>query len=192
MAQRIPGESLDPFRRRPQGVLAAWALALIAAVPATPADVPRSVLVSYSFDEDVATGPDTFAVYRGAKGGVTLSTAFHVSGHRSVELRDVAGDGNFPELQGYFPVRNTGRLFFHFAFLTTDPKEELNIALAGPRFFQIEKDGIGFWLGTRDGILVHTSDSIPKKLFAPDAFVWYTVDVAYDVEAGTYALTIRR
>jgi tetratricopeptide (TPR) repeat protein len=173
---------------------AAFAALAVAALPtpAAPADVPRSVLVSYSFDEDVSTGPDTFAVYRGAKGGVTLSPAFHISGHRSVELRDAAGDGNFPELQGYFPVRTTGRLFFHFAFLTTDTKEELNIALAGPRFFQIEKDGIGFWLGTRDGMLVHTSDSIPKKLFAPDAFVWYTVDVSYDVESGTYALTIRR
>ena len=155
------------------------------------------MLASYSFDDDVATGPDTFAVWQGArhtKGGrgrVSLTSAFHVSGHRSVELRDVAGDGDFPELQGYFPVRTTGRLFFHFAFLVTDPKEELNIALAGPRFFQLEKDGLAFWLGTRDGRLVHYSDSIPKKLFVPEAFVWYAVDVAYDIPSGTYDLVIR-
>jgi hypothetical protein len=92
-----------------------------------------------------------------------------VSGHRSVELRDVAGDGDFPELQGYFPVRGKGHLFFHFAFLTTDPKQELNIALAGPRYFQLEKDGIAFWLGTRDGRLVHHSDRIPKRLFVATA-----------------------
>ena len=36
------------------------------------------------------------------------------------------------------------------------PRQELNIALAGPRFFQMEKDGIAFWLGTRDGGLVHS------------------------------------
>ena len=115
-----------------------------------------------------------------------------MSGHRSVELRDVAGDGDFPELQGYFPVRTTGRLYFHFAFLTADPKEELNIALAGPRFFQLEKDGLAFWLGTREGRLVHYSDRIPKKLFVPEAFVWYAVDVAYDIPSGTYDLVIRQ
>jgi hypothetical protein len=122
---------------------------------------------------------------------VGLTGAFHVSGHRSVELRDVAGDGDFPELQGYFPVRRSGRLFFHFAFLITDPKQELNMALAGPRFFQLEQDGIAFWLGTREGRLVHYSDSIPKRLFVPEAFVWYAVDVAYDIPAGRYDLVIR-
>jgi tetratricopeptide (TPR) repeat protein len=158
----------------------------------------RSVLASYSFEDAVATGPDTFAIWQGARhvptgqGSVSLSGAFHVSGYRSVEIKDVAGDGDFPELQGYFPVRTAGRLFFHFAFLTADPKEEINIALAGPRFFQMDKDGIAFWLGTREGRFVHVSDSIPKKLFAVEAFVWYAVDVAYDLTAGTYALTIHR
>src|SRR6185295_3388515 len=159
---------------------------------------PRSVLASYSFEDTVATGPDTFAIWQGARhvatgrGSVSLSGAFHVSGYRSVQIKDVAGDGDFPELQGYFPVRAAGRLFFHFAFLTTDPREELNIALAGPRFFQMAKDGISFWLATREGGLVHISDSIPKKLFPVEAFVWYAVDVAYDLAAGTYALTIHR
>jgi len=155
-----------------------------------------AVLASYSFDDDVATGPDTFAIWQGArhnKGGrghVRLSSAFHVSGHRSVELMDVVGDGDFPELQGYFPVRRAGQLFFHFAFLTSDPQQELNVALAGPRYFQLEKDGIAFWLGTRDGRLVHYSDSIPKRLFVPEAFVWYAVDVTYDIAAGRYDLVI--
>jgi tetratricopeptide (TPR) repeat protein len=159
---------------------------------------PRSVLASYSFEDTVATGPDTFAIWQGARhvatgqGSVSLSGGFHVSGYRSVEIKDVAGDGDFPELQGYFPVRTAGRLFFHFAFLTADPKEELNVALAGPSYFQMKKDGIAFWLGTREGRLVHVTDSIPKKLFPVEAFVWYAVDVAYEVAAGTYALTIRR
>ena len=168
--------------------------------PARPAAAarPASVLVSYSFDDDVATGPDTFAVWQGARhtrggrGRVSLTDAFHVSGHRSVELRDVARDGDFPELQGYFPVRTSGHLYFHFAFLTTDPKEELNVALAGPRCFQLEKDGLAFWLATREGRLVHYSDSIRKKLFVPEAFTWYAVDVAYDIPSGTYDLVIRQ
>ena len=172
-------------------------LVLLIAAPAAAAG-PRSILASYSFEDVVATGPDTFAIFQAARhvgsgrGRVSLSSAFHVTGYRSVQITDVAGDGDFPELQGYFPARTAGRLFFHFAFLTTDPKEELNIALAGPRFFQMEKDGIAFWLGTREGRLVHVSDSIPKKLFPVEAFVWYAVDVAYDLVAGTYALTIHR
>lgn len=186
-------------RRIPRQPLAGALLALLVAPPVTAAAAgARSVLASYSFEDAVATGPDTFAIWQGARhvptgrGSVSLSGAFHVSGYRSVEIKDVAGDGDFPELQGYFPVRTTGRLFFHFAFLTADPKEEINIALAGPRFFQMDKDGIAFWLGTREGRLVHVSDSIPKKLFAVEAFVWYGVDVAYDLPAGTYSLTIRR
>ena len=187
-------------RGRCTAALLASALAVTAAVPRAvdARAVGRgSVLASYSFDDDVATGPDTFAVWQGARhsrggrGHVRLSDAFHLSGHRSVELTDIAGDGDFPELQGYFPVQNAGRLYFHFAFLTTDPAQELNVALAGPRFFQMEKDGIAFWLGTREGRLVHYSDSIPKRLFVPQAFAWYIVDVAYDVAAGRYDLVIR-
>ena len=68
-------------------------------------------------------------------------------------------------------VRGAGRLFFHFAFLTTDPKQELSIALAGPRYFQLENDGIAFWLGTREGRLVHYSDRMPRRLFVAEAFV---------------------
>ena len=179
---------------------AAEAVVALLAAPAArdaAAAAPPSVLASYSFDDATATGPDTFAVWQGArhtKGGrgrVSLSEAFHLSGHRSVELRDVPGDGDFPELQGYFPARTSGRLYFHFAFLTSDPTQELNVALAGPRFFQLEKDGLSFWLGTREGWLVHYSDGAPRKLFVPQAFTWYTVDVAYDVASGTYDLAVR-
>jgi hypothetical protein len=156
------------------------------------------VLASYSFEDVVATGPDTFAIWQGARhtasgqGRVALSDAFHLSGYRSVEIKDVAGDGDFPEVQGYFPLRTSGRLFFHFALLTADAREELNIALAGPRRFAVEKDGIAFWLAARDGHLLHVSDHAQRKLFALEPFVWYAVDVAYDVGAGTYDLTVRR
>jgi hypothetical protein len=181
-----------------------WIAALVllaaqpTAAPATARSSP-SILASYSFDDDeVATGPDTFAIWQGAwhrgtgKGRARLSSAYHLSGFRSVELTDVAGDGDFPELQGYFPVRRTGRLYFHFAFLTTDPREELNVALAGPRYFVVKKDGIAFWLGTREGMLVHHPDGVFRKLAPVEAFVWYGVDVSYDLEGGTYDLTVLR
>jgi len=153
---------------------------------------PATVLVRYGFDDDsVATGPDTFAVFRAAHGRVGLSSAFRLSGYRSVEISDVAGNGDFSELQGYFPVQRTGRVFAHFALLTARPEEELNVALAGPGGFQLGKDGIAFWLSTREGRWVHVSDSIPKKLAPVRGFVWYTVDVAYDVGRGRYDLLVR-
>jgi tetratricopeptide (TPR) repeat protein len=156
------------------------------------APVSASILVSYGFDDDnPATGPDTFSVFEKAKGRVHLSTAFRHSGYRSVEIQDVAGDGNFPELQGYFPLRDAGTLYAHFAILVADPLEQLNIALAGPQWFSMKKDGVAFWLQTRGGWLCHYSDSIPMRLFQVRPFTWYTVDAAYDVGAGAYDLTIR-
>ena len=56
----------------------------------------------------------------------------------------------------------------------------------------VKKDGIAFWLATRDGMLVHHSDSMFKKLVAVEAFVWYAVDVAYDLETGRYSLSVQR
>jgi len=150
-------------------------------------------LVRYSFDDDlVDTGPDTFSIFQFGQGSVTLSTLHRYSGYRSVELRDIPGDHAFPELQGYFPLRSQGKLYLHFALMTTDPREELNIALAGPKWFTLRKDGIGFWLKTADGYLTQISDSMPKKLFAMQSFVWYVADVTYDIDAGSYDLTIRQ
>ena len=66
----------------------------------------QNVLVQYSFDDTLTdTGPDTFAVFQNAKGHVRLVSNIRFSGYRSIELHDVAGDQNFPELQGYFPER---------------------------------------------------------------------------------------
>ena len=151
------------------------------------------VLVQYSFDDSLTdTGPDTFAVFQHARGHVRLSTQIRYSGYRSIELRDVAGDHDFPELQGYFPERKSGELFFHFAMLVVNPDQTLNVALAGPSYFQLAKDGIAFWLKTTNGVLYHVSDSIPKKLFTVDPFVWYLVDVRLDIAKGMYDLAIRR
>jgi hypothetical protein len=147
--------------------------------------------VSYSFDDGVAaTGPDTYAVFQNARGSVRLSRAFRLSGYRAVEIRDVPGDGDFPELQGYFPARRDGWLVVHFALLVTDPAQELNVALAGPAGFQLGKDAIAFWLQTRDGVLYHVSDSIPRRLLALAPFTWYGIDLDYDVASGLYDLRV--
>lgn len=180
MAQRLPRQPLT------------WLVLALALAGASPASgKPSAVLVSYSFDDSlVDTGPDTFSVFRNARGNVQLSSGFQVSGHRSVEIRDVAGDGDFPELQGYLPVRRDGWLVMHFALLVVYPGEELNVAFAGPGRFRLGKDGIAFWLTTRDGWLVHTTDSIPKRLLRLEPFTWYAVDVDYDVAGGRYDLRI--
>ncbi len=171
-------------------VQSAVLIAVLSTAAAEPA--PPSLLAGYSFDnDDLATGPDTFAIFEKARGRVRLSGSFRVSGYRSIEIQDAPGDGDFPELQGYFPAVRSGRLFAHFSFLTTDPGQELNIALAGPKRFQLGKDGISFWLLVEDGALRHMSDSIPKRLGRVDPFVWYTVDVDYDVREGRYDLRVQ-
>lgn len=175
MAGRIPRIALSLF-------LTLYSALLIAR------EVP---LAGYSFDDDrIDTGPDTFRVFENSKGRVSLSTEFPYSGYYSVQLRDVPYDGDFPELQGYFAVRDRGRVHFHFAFMVADPSQMLNIALAGPAGFGLKRNGIGFWLLLQEGRLRHTSDSIPKPLFEPAPFVWYEVDVEYDIGRGRYSLRI--
>jgi len=155
--------------------------------------VSSNILVSYSFDDtQLATGPDTFAVFARSRGTVRLSGTNKLSGYRSVEIRDVAGDRDFPELQGYFAPRSKGKLFLHFGFMTATPYEEFNIALAGPQWFSLRKDGIGFWLKTREGHLCQVSDSMPKKLFLLEPFVWYAVNTTYDIDQGSYDLVIHK
>ena len=178
MAARIPLQSI---------------ILILLIVPIASAIDSSAILVSYSFDDNqIDSGPDTFSIIQHAKGTVSLNTIYRFSGYRSVEIRDVAGDRDFPELLGYFPRRDRGMLFAHFAIMTPDPREELNLALAGPRWFSTQQGGIAFWLKTRDGFLCHMSDSIPKKLFAVAPFVWYVVDLAYDIGGGEYDLVIRQ
>ncbi|HEX6736966.1 MAG TPA: hypothetical protein VF310_01710, partial [Vicinamibacteria bacterium] len=181
-----------------------WLLALLLAAPGD-AGQPHA-LVSYSFEEDVDTGPDTFAIWQHAQGTVRLSSEIRLSGYRSVEIKDVAGDGTFPELQGYFETRRHGRLYAHFALLTTDPAQEFNVALAGPGHFTLRPDGIAFWLGARGGWLAHFPEAkvagavrlagvgraVPTRLLKLEPFLWYVVDVAYDIDAGLYDLTVRQ
>jgi hypothetical protein len=179
-------------RRIPRQPLAAVFLGgLLLAPPAETVQGAEPVRIRYSFDDELAaTGPDTFTVFRNAKGSVQLSTAFHVSGYHSIEIRDVAGDGDFPELQGFFPERRDGRLALHFALLTTDPRQELNVALAGPGWFRLGEDGIALWLKVQDGVLRHVSDSIPKRLLDVKPFTWYGFDVEYDLTRGRYDLRV--
>src|SRR5258706_331098 len=124
-----------------------------------------NITVSYSFDDDNnATGPDTFRVFNFAKGTVNLTTAYRYGGYRSLELKDVEKDKAFAELQGYFPIRKKGKLFAHFAMMTATPAEKFNIALAGPQWFTVQKDGIAFWLSADHGILTQHSNKIVQKL----------------------------
>ncbi len=170
--------------------LAAFSGTVSAADPGRPD--PSQVLVAYGFDQEVPTGPDSLRVIQNTRGRVTLSDTFRFSGFSSVELRDVPGDRDFPELQGFFPEVDDGHLFIQLALLTPDPWQELNIALAGRGGFTLGDHGIAFWLSTRDGTLFHTSDSIPKRLFEIQPYVWYLITADYDVGAGRYDLWVQR
>lgn len=163
-----------------------------AAAEAVEAAPDSRVLVQYGFDGEVATGPDTLRVFQNASGRVALSRAFPWSGFSSVELRDLPGDRDFPELQGFFPEVREGSLFLQFALLVPVPDQELNVALAGPRGFRLRRDGIAIWLSTREGWLFHTSDSIPKRLFEVEPFSWYVITIEYRIEAGLYDLWVTR
>lgn len=149
------------------------------------------VLVWFDFDgENVPTGPYTLTAYEDAKGSVSVTGTYRYSGYRSVEIQDVAGDGEFAELQGFFPEKKTGMLLFHFALMIAEPRESMNVALAGEGHFRMEKDGFGFWLKARDGYFRHVTAAREKKLFRIEPFLWYVIDVAYDVDRGTYDLTV--
>jgi len=167
-----------------------WLLGLLAVLSCVTA--PAGSLVSYSFDDDrLDAGPDTFRIFEHSRGTARLSPEFRYSGYYSVEIRDAADDGGFPELQGYFPMQESGTLYVHFAFMTPVPQEPFNIALAGPEWFRMKRDGIGFWLKNRQGYFYHVSDSMPKRLAPIEPFTWYLVDLTYRVDAGTYDLVIR-
>ena len=181
MARRVPGT-----------VLTLAALFALGAPAFAASFQASSVLAEYSFEDDVDSGPDTFAVFQHSRGTVGLSQDFRISGYRSVKLQDHGGSGDFPELQGYFDTRRTGHVFAHFAILVTNPDEELNVALAGPAHFTTRKDGIAFWLILEDRILRHHTDGIPKRLFTVLPFTWYEVEVDYDIDRGRYALSVRQ
>jgi tetratricopeptide (TPR) repeat protein len=152
----------------------------------------RGDLVSYSFDDGrVETGPDTFIVFEHAKGRVDLSEDVYVTAYESVVIEDVPGNGEFPELQGYFPQVDDGKLYVQFYLMPTQRDQELNIALAGPARFNVEPQGIALWLIFRNGAIEHVTDGIARVLvprFEP--FQWYRFDVVYDVGRGTYDLAI--
>lgn len=168
-------------------------LAVIFFAPAVPAQSSsRHLLAGYSFDDQAPNaGPDTFQIFRNGQGEVSLSGEYRLSGYRSIQIRDVANDGDFPELQGYFKALDSGILYFHFAFMLIDAEARFNIALAGSSHFRMKKHGIGFWLENDGGILRHHSGHAPRPLFELTPFTWYIVDLVYEIKRGRYDLTIR-
>ena len=103
-------------------------------------DTSANTLVWYDFeDDDLESGPTTFMVFEGAQGSVNLSSAYRYSGYRSVEIRDIANDGEFAELQGFFKSKWRGYLYIHFAMLIAEPEEVMNIAFAGRSHFSMRE-----------------------------------------------------
>jgi len=171
--------------------LMAGLLALASAMGCIHASEGGQVMVHYDFDHALAeVGPDTYHIFKHTHGKVGLSQAYKYSGWRSLKIQDVARDGGFPELQGYFQTINSGQLYFHFAFMVVETHERFNIALAGKSHFRMKKHGIGFWLDNEGGNLRHYVGGEPFELFLLEPFVWYQVDLVYDIDRGQYALII--
>ncbi len=149
------------------------------------------VLAHYDFeDDDIETGPYTLWIFEGASGSVSLSSSFRYRGFRSVEIRDKPGDGEFAELQGFFSDKRHGKLYIHFAVLVAKPMETMNIAFAGTSHFSLQEHGLAIWLKTEGGVLHHVTGGRDEPLFRVEAFTWYVFDVVYDVDRGTYDLSI--
>ena len=72
-----------------------------------------------------------------------------------------------PEIQGYFPVQSHRSSPRPFLLPHRHAQEELNIALAGPRCFQLEKDGIGFWLKSRATERSSTTRAASRRSCSP-------------------------
>lgn len=155
-----------------------------------PQTEPSPILSFYDFENPVPSGPHTFWL-REREGRVDLSSMYRVSGERSLHLREEAADGDFPEFLVYFRNTNQGAVFVQFYLLIADPEERLNIGLAGQRWFlNRERHGQAVWLRTEDSMLRHHDAESWEDLFAPQPFVWYFVDLVYDVDRGTYDLAI--
>ncbi len=154
---------------------------------------PSPVLAAYDFEQPVPSGPDTFWL-RQRRGSVDLSTAFRVSGERSLHLREVAGDRDFSEFLAYFDERREGAVFIQFYLLLTDLEETLNVGLAGTRWFlNPTRHGHAVWIHSGGGELRHRpAEAVEdgRRLFEPRAFTWYFVDLVYDVDRGRYDLAI--
>ena len=86
-----------------------------------------------------------------------MSSLYRYSGYRSVEIKDVAGDGKFAELQGFFTDKWHGYLFIHFAMLIVETEEPMNIAFAGNAHFSMREHGLAIWLKLRRGTLYQVS-----------------------------------
>ena len=187
------GISREPLRTSlVLGLALAGAAAAFAGEPigAPPVDAP--IVAQLPFDEGEASdGSGSLLVFASPHGRAALSRELSLAGPSSMELVNAPEDHDFPEFQGRFPRASSGVVFAHFGLLTARPFEPWNVALAGPAGFRNAKDGIAFRLEASNGFLHHHSDSIPKKLFALEAYRWYVVDLVYRVDAGTYDLTIR-
>ncbi len=172
-------------------MLVATALSTQAISAQVEGNASSPILASYDFEDPVASGPDTFWLRDGGGGQVDLSLAFRVGGEHSLHLHEEAGNRDFAEFLGYFEERRSGTVFVQFYLLLTDPGQKFNFGLAGQRWFLSQgQHGHAVWLGTQNGFFGHRPADRWQQTFAPQAFVWYFIDLVYRVDLGTYDLAI--
>ena len=150
-----------------------------------------SVEIDYGFEHnDLESGPDTFELFETETSDISVSSQFAFRGGRSLHVRDLDNNQDFPEFQGYFPLVRDGVVRVGFALMSPNPKETFNVALAGEQHFSMAKDGFGFWLINDAGLLRHMSDGIPKRLIELVAYQWYWFEIELNLDDGVYSLQI--
>lgn len=151
----------------------------------------ETTLVSYNFDADVLeSGPDTYQIFRHKNSKAEISESYARTGYASAHLLDEPNDHDFVEFQGYFAEQKSGFINCHFSFLITNTNTIFHMALVGKDRYALSPLGLNFWLTYDNGWLKHKSDGIPKKIFQPSTYVWYTVDATLDLSKGLYNLRI--
>lgn len=142
----------------------------------------------YDFDRPSTTGSDALEVFED-KGSRVRRVRAAGHGH-AVELRDVRGDGEFPELRVHIPERRAGRVLLRFAFATATPREAFRIALAGRGGYFFAEHGSAAMFGSEDGQLVHWPGGQKEVLLPLRAHRWSRVQILYDVDQGSYDLEV--
>ena len=152
---------------------------------------PSPILIQEDFEQDRPSGPDTYRVFDRPGGSLTRSESFRVSGDYSLRLREAQGNRDFSEYMAFLPEQKSGVLLVRFWLLFANPEAGSNFAMAGPKWFlHDEPGGHAFWLANRGGMLRHRTGRKWQDLFAPKPFVWYLVDLLFDIDRGRYALAI--
>jgi hypothetical protein len=147
------------------------------------------VAASYDFERPSPTGSDALEVFAHEGSRVRRVRSAARGGH-AVELRDVRGDGEFPELRVHIPERRAGKVRLRFLLATAAPRETFHVALSGRGGYFFAEHGAAVRLEAGAGRLHHWPGGTKEPLLRLRPRRWLPVQVLYDVDRGTYDIEV--